>query len=311
MLVKSSFTARRLAFQSGAASPLLLGKAVIALLLVVWIAASLSGVFARLLPQPDLNEAAISPSALTTRSTQTAAGSALDIVALKGIKLFGDTVQPAPVEEVVEEPVNEEAVETKLNLELVGSFASDDQGRAYAIIANGKKQLLYRVDEDIEGFNNVKLKQVFADKVILDNRGKQEVLHMYPDGKPITSSNFAPAASSRRNRGGNTAAQALSGLSESQKLEKISDAIRFSRKTRDGKMVGFRVLPGRNRAAFEQTGLELNDVVTAIDGQTLDNLKAANKVYQEKRNATQANLTVLRGDEELTIDIDLNNININ
>ena len=55
----------------------------------------------------------------------------------------------------------------------------------------------------------------------------------------------------------------------------------------------------------------MNDVVTAIDGRLLDTLRAANKVYLEKRNATQASLTILRGDEELSIDIDLNNINLN
>ena len=76
-------------------------------------------------------------------------------------------------------------------------------------------------------------------------------------------------------------------------------------------MVGFRVLPGRNREAFEQTGLKLNDVVTAIDGQALDNLRAANQIYQEKRNATQASLTVLRGGEVLTVEVDLNNISVN
>jgi general secretion pathway protein C len=76
-------------------------------------------------------------------------------------------------------------------------------------------------------------------------------------------------------------------------------------------MLGFVVIPGRNRQVFEQTGLQLNDVVIAIDGQLLNNLKAANSIYQQKRVATQASFQVLRGEEELTIDIDLNNINLN
>lgn len=300
-------------FQRGGASPLLLGKTLIAVLLVLWIALSLSKVLWRLLPQPQLNDTVTIDSRGFAPTTKAAAAPAVDIAALKAIPLFGKEVAPVPVaEQTVTEPEPEKLEATKLNLELVGSFASEDQEQAYAIIAKGKKQELYRVKEEVAGLTNVKLTQVYADKVVLNNRGRQEVLYMYPEGKPITSSSAAisPALLSSSNAAQPRAASVAS-LNANQRLEKISDAIRFSRKTQDGKMIGFRVLPGRNRAAFEQTGLQLNDVVTAIDGQALDNLKTANQVYQQKRNATQANLTVLRGQEELTIDIDLNNININ
>ncbi|MGH1486793.1 MAG: type II secretion system protein GspC [Cellvibrionaceae bacterium] len=298
--------------QSGLVSPLLLAKGVVALLLVLWMAVSLSSVFWKLLPQPDIQEADISANAAAFSNTKKSALPPVDIDALKNIKLFGDEVQPVPVAQVAAEPVKEDVEETRLNLELVGSFANEDQKRAYAIIANGKKQELYRVDQEVAGLNNVKLRRVFAEKVILDNRGRQEALFMYPEGKPITSSRsvVSPELSNPASAE-SSSSQTLAGLNSNQRLEKISDAIRFSRKTKDGKMVGFRVLPGRNRAAFEQTGLKLNDIVTAIDGQTLDNLKSANKIYQEKRNATQASLTVLRGEEELTVDVDLNNINVN
>jgi len=298
--------------QLGAASPLLLAKGVAVVLLIAWMAVSLSGVFWRLLPQPDLKPVDISGNASAFAPVRSASAPSVDIVSLINVPLFGKEIEPAPVTEVAE--VKKEDLEaTKLNLELVGSFANENQKRAYAIIANGKKQELYRVNEEITGLSNVKLVNVASDKVIINNRGRQEALYMYPEGKPITSGvsvssgqlgspvSSAPAANT----------SALASLNPNQRLEKISDAIRFSRKTQDGQMLGFRVLPGRNRAAFEQTGLKLNDIVTAIDGQTLDNLRAANQIYQEKRNATQASLTVLRGEEELTIDVDLNNINVN
>lgn len=297
--------------QGGAASPLLLVKGLLVILLLAWMAVSLSGVFWRLLPQPELKPVDISSNVGQFAPAQSALAPPVDIASLKNVPLFGKEIEPAPVEAVVE--VEKEDLEaTKLNLELVGSFANEDQKRAYAIIANGKKQELYRVSEEITGLSNVKLVNVAADKVIINNRGRQEALYMYPEGKPISSGVSvssdqlsSPVAAPVRNT------SALANLNPNQRLEKISDAIRFSRKTQDGQMLGFRVLPGRNRAAFEQTGLKLNDVVTAIDGQALDNLRAANQIYQEKRNATQASLTVLRGEEELTIDVDLNNINVN
>lgn len=297
--------------QRGAVSLLLLGKGIVVVLLLAWMAVSLSGVFWRLLPQPDLKPVDISGDSAAFSNAQSASAPPVDIASLKSVPLFGKKIEPAPVENVAE--VKKEDLEaTKLNLELMGSFASEDQKRAYAIIANGKKQELYRVNEEITGLSNVKLVNVASDKVIINNRGRQEALYMYPEGKPISSGVSvssgqlgSPVAAPAKNT------SALANLNPNQRLEKISDAIRFSRKTQDGQMVGFRVLPGRNRAAFEQTGLKLNDVVTAIDGQALDNLRAANKIYQEKRNATQASLTVLRGEEELSIDVDLNNINVN
>jgi len=308
-----------IAGQRGSVDILLYAKVLLVLLLLVWISFSLASLFWRLLPAPsvDSNDLLAVNTAFEPESATRVR--AVDIAALKAIPLFGKEVAPAPVVEEKPEVVQENVEETRLNLTLVGSFANDiDDKKAYAIIANGRNQLLYKVDEDIEGLNNVSLLKVFADKVIIDNRGKQEALLMYPEGGTSTPSNRtaqvspfvereAPAAAPAE---GN-AAQALASLNDRQRLQKISDVIRFTRKTDNGQMVGFRVLPGRNRAGFEQTGLQLNDVVTAIDGNALNNLRAANEVYKEKRNATQASLTVLRDGSELTVDIDLNAINLN
>ena len=296
-------------------------KVLVVVLLLLWMSVSFASLFWRLFPAPVVESNELAPVNTAFEPQTTAPARSLDIAALKAIPLFGKEVAPAPVEEKEPEVVQEDVEETRLNLTLVGSFANEvDEKKAYAIIANGRAQALYRVDESLEGLNNVSLIKVFADKVILNNRGKQEALLMYPEGAAPSGSSSSVAASPfiEREAAPNTAAsstgnaaQALANLNDNQRLQKISDVIRFTRKTENGKMIGFRVLPGRNRAGFEQTGLQLNDVVTAIDGSALDNLRAANEIYKEKRNATQASLTVLRDGSELTVDIDLNSINLN
>ncbi len=292
-------------FQTGAVNVLVLVKVAIALPLLLWIAVSLSSVFWRLFPTPELSQVVAPANASTFAPVATPATSNVDINALKSIALFGkesaDDVIPV-VEESVE--VKEQVEQTSLNLKLVGSFASDNKDLGYAIIAKGKDQEVYRVGDELVGLSNVKLIGVYSERVILNNKGRQEALSMFPDGESITTVASSPKPRSARKVD-------TAGSATEVRLQKISDAIRFSRKTKDGQMLGFRVLPGRNRKAFDQTGLKLNDVVTAIDGQLLDNLKAANAVYQEKKNASQASLSVLRGEQELTIDIDLNNINLN
>lgn len=296
--------------QSNAFNPLVVLKVLCVAVLVAWMAWSLSALLWRLLPQPEINKIDVVNGAEAFSPSASKALPAVNIQSLKAIPLFGKEIAAAPVKEP--EPVKEEDLAaTKLNLELVGSFANDDQKRAYAIIANGKKQELYRVNQEISGMSNVKLVSVASDKVIINNRGRQEALFMYPEGEPISSGSVVRSTPAAVNTGTGDRSPSLAALNPNQRLEKISDAIRFSRKTQNGQMLGFRVLPGRNRAAFEQTGLKLNDVVTAIDGQVLDNLRTANQIYQTKRNATQASLTVLRGEEEISIDVDLNNINVN
>lgn len=307
-----------IAHQQGSVSLLLCAKLFVVLLLLIWMSLSFASLFWRLFPAPVVESYELATMNTAFEPQAKTPARSIDIAALKDIPLFGKEVAPAPVVEKEPEVVEENVEETRLNLTLMGSFANAvDDKKAYAIIANGRDQALYRVDEALEGLNNVKLLKVFADKVILNNRGKQEALLMYPEGESqggvssvaASSNPFIEREAPKSNESGN-AAQALASLSDNQRLQKISDVIRFTRKTENGKMVGFRVLPGRNRAGFEQTGLQLNDVVTAIDGSSLDNLRAANELYKEKRNATQASLTVLRDGSELTIDIDLNSINL-
>lgn len=290
-----------------------LGKLTAALLLSMWIAINIANTFWRLSPNPDLRETNFSVSSRAFAPAKREVLLPVDIDVLKNIALFGSEELPVPTTDVapIPEPIQETLEETRLSLSLVGSFPSQYPNMGYAIIASGREQKLYKVAEQVADLDEVKLLQVFTDRIVLSNRGRQEVLYMYPEGQPLTSTTEAiysesPSTDIDESQDSNNS---LASLSSEQRLQKISDAVRFSRKTKDGKMLGFRVLPGRNRSAFDRTGLKLNDVVTAIDGQTLDTFKVANDVYRQKRNATRASLTVLRDDEEIIIDVDLNTIN--
>ena len=61
-----------------------------------------------------------------------------------------------------------------------------------------------------------------------------------------------------------------------------------------GQVVGFRVNPGRDRQAFEALGLQAGDVVTDINGTTLNDASKGLQVFEQLGEATQANVTVLR-----------------
>jgi general secretion pathway protein C len=296
--------------QVGFVQTLSLVKVIVALSLVFWIAASLSSVIWRILPEPTLADI-ITPdnvSAFAPVNSQTRAS--VDIDQLKSIALFGK--ESTEVSVVVSVPVEiiEQVEETRLNLKLLGSYANSNKDLGYAIIAKGRDQELYKVGDEIASLNNVSLVGVYSERIVLTNNGKREALYMFPEGESYASASISSSVPVDRNQSLSEDINALE-IEDDLNVQTISDVMRFVRKAEDGKMLGFVVIPGRNRQVFEQTGLQLNDVVIAIDGQLLNNLKAANSIYQQKRVATQASFQVLRGEEELTIDIDLNNINLN
>ena len=56
----------------------------------------------------------------------------------------------------------------------------------------------------------------------------------------------------------------------SQNASRLTDIVRLAPHVQEGKVVGFRVNPGRDRESFEALGLQAGDVVTDINGIVLD-----------------------------------------
>jgi general secretion pathway protein C len=89
---------------------------------------------------------------------------------------------------------------------------------------------------------------------------------------------------------------------------RISDILRVAPHVQEGQVVGFRLTPGRDRAAFEALGLQPGDVVTDINGTVLDDPSQGLQVYQSLGEATQANVTVLRDGVPQVVVIDTSQV---
>jgi len=72
---------------------------------------------------------------------------------------------------------------------------------------------------------------------------------------------------------------------------------------RDGKFLGFQLSPGSNVAMFNQLGLQAGDIVTAVNGTTLDNPAVAMRLLQEAATASQVNLNITRNGQEVSLPI--------
>src|SRR5205809_866566 len=70
-------------------------------------------------------------------------------------------------------------------------------------------------------------------------------------------------------------------------------------------MNGFRVYPGRNRAAFMRLGLRPGDQVTAINGTPLDDRERGEQILRTLGSSSEARVTLIRGgqQQDLTLNI--------
>jgi type II secretory pathway component PulC len=124
-------------------------------------------------------------------------------------------------------------------------------------------------------------------------------------GRPAQS---APAGAGKARVGSDQNGQPTISLGEF-KQEIINNninllqVIRPSPRRENGKLIGFAVRPGTNRALFNQTGLKSGDVVTEINGMALTNNNVSRQAMQGLTTASSATLTVLRGGQPTTVQL--------
>jgi general secretion pathway protein C len=70
-------------------------------------------------------------------------------------------------------------------------------------------------------------------------------------------------------------------------------------------MVGYRVSPGKDAEQFKQLGFEPGDVVKAINGVTLDNPTNTMVLYNSLRTAADVVFELQRGDQQLSLSVNL------
>lgn len=304
-----------------------------ALLIVLWLSWSLARLFWLLAPTPEVPAARLSAAAIST-DTDGPSRAAVDIGSLKDLQLFGAADSEAGTDAApVAAPtpgIEDEAVDTKLNLVLRGVIASSDEKSARAIIADARAQAIYSPGDDIEGQQGVKLAKVLPLRVILDNRGQYESLWLYKDDpnapRPRVNYSNADLPPSRSWEGdpeelnadapemGNaTREEAMADPVDNagnptleQMSDNLSDIVAFNIHREGGRIRGYRIRPGRNAEAFESLGLQSGDIVTAVNGTSLDNPGRIMEIYRELGDATSASLEIERDGELITVDVGLN-----
>ncbi len=277
----------------------------IVVLLVVYLLAFLADMTWRLFPEPEsVNASSVTSSSVAPKSST----GKISLAKLKSLHLFGDlTAQP---QEQVQQEITD-APETRLNLTLTGVVATNIPSAAAAIIENRGTQNTYGIDDEIEG-TNATLDKVYADRVIIKNGPRRETLMLDGLEYSVESQGYTPPP--QRIASGQSISREENRLLSREVAEStralqrnpvgFADFITISPYTRDSRLVGYRIAPGKKPQLFKGAGFVSGDIVVEINGLDLTDPQQSLEAMSALREADSLQLTINRGEELLTLYLD-------
>jgi len=239
--------------------------------------------------------------ALTSRGSAGAPSSQIRLNSVVSLHLFGEAQQ---IETAASDaPID--APKTNLKLVLRGVFSHSDPDKAMAIIADAAgKEKLYRKDGQVPGGATVHT--IYFDRVILQRNGQFETLFLPRDELPSNAMAWRESPSSqevRRER----SVQAPDKLKKMKEMIKTNPQqlwkeVRIEPVLADGKIKGYRLFH-QDAQLMRSLGITKSDVITEVNGMSLDDPAALYELMGQIDTATDIRLTVERngGTEVLVV----------
>ena len=267
-------------------------------IVVVWLLVRMAWL---IVAGPDVASAPVPPVPRATQVTVSGNGSF-------NWDLFGRShTAPAPA------PVLAPASQSDLRLRGV---MSQPQG-GYAIIADGQgREEVYRVGDELPG--GARLESIETQRVIIARNGRSESLNIdearasgrqasstaRPDSAPTQ---IAPLAGMRGFQApASISAGSIAGMGNVGQINPAAMGDQIS--IMPVSSGGYRVRPGRDARLFTAVGLEINDVVTAINGQPIESEAAARALFADIMQRGEVSITVNRQGRQVTLRPDLEQI---
>ena len=249
-------------------------------------------------------------------------GRSVDVPRVQGWHLFGEAgvAPPASAAAAPEqaaatstrEGIEKGARETRLALKLRGVVASSEDGLGYAIIEHNAQQDIYAVEDTLPLPGQVTLAKVMPAQVVLDNGGTYELLELFEDSTLDTQfmqrpAQAAPAPASPAAATDGSASDVAKAYRARlyDNPQSLAEVVTVSAVRENGELLGYRIAPGREREQFEQLGFRPGDLVTSVNGISLNDPANALRLYQTMRTATEAVFDLKRDNQPLTVSVSL------
>lgn len=229
-----------------------------------------------------------------------------------------DEAQTSAETEPTPEPVA--AIEpTTLKLKLWGTVTGDSD-RSYAVIEDPRKRMqnLYREGDTVQ--DNAIVKKILREQVILTVAGKDEMLSMEkveggqqvaraPSVSAVQRPRQSPRTSPFVAGGGDSSGAAQRyELKRDQIEEAVSNVNQLMRQAkirphfRDGKPDGLTLSRIRPDSIFEQLGLKSGDIITGVDGETIESVDDALRFYNSLKSSSNVKIQIRRQGKEQDIE---------
>jgi len=264
------------------------GPTVVSFVLAVLIAAELAGIAVSLLSGP-----VKSPQPTLSRRQEVHPHAGANVQAVASAHLFGVPVADPTTQDPNNAPLS------SASLVLAGTIATEDPKHGIAIISDGGPSKVYSVGDTVNGAS---LYSVYLDHVILDRGGNLETLPLPRLFNGGSRGRMRGAADPRT-------VQAVDNVRRLvQQDPGILDQVMRTVPSYDNvakKLRGFRAYPGRNAAIFNKLGLRPGDLVTAINGQALDDPQHSQEVFNTIQSSDQVTVSIERGGQKQDISLNI------
>lgn len=273
---------------AAAAGPALVAHApaVVSAILVIALAAQLAALVWRVLAPP----ATVAPAPVAAP----ASGGSFNVSGIVNAHLFGTALAPATGDPAA-------APATSLNLVLAGTIAGNDPASGWAIIGESAQSArVFTTGATLPG--GARLREVYADRVILDRGGRLESLPL-PRLAGGTGGRNVPVAFRPQPAAEPNLADNLRQF-VAQDPQAVTEILRPQPVFAGGQQRGYRVYPGRNRARFAQLGLQPGDLVTAVNGTPLDDPNRGMEALRGVGAGSPVVLTIERGGQTTQVTVD-------
>jgi general secretion pathway protein C len=198
--------------------------------------------------------------------------------------------------------------ETQLQLKLWGTVSGDTQN-TYAVIEDTQKreQNLYRIGDTVQ---EASIKMILREKVVLSVQGVDEVLAMEEVG-----TGAAPPTMAARGRppatGPAPAIDQRISLQRAmiedafQDVNKLMTEVAITPYMQDGRPEGLAFNNIRPNSIFRRMGLRNGDVLKGVNGEQIQSVEDAMRLYQDLRSASEVQLQIQRRGQERNITYNL------
>ncbi len=178
-----------------------------------------------------------------------------------------------------------------LNVLLIGVLYHDDPRRSLAVFLFpfGQERVL-RIGNLLPEM--AQLVTILRDRVIIKRNGVREQLLLPNEGQREVLARFRARVEKQ---------QEISKVWQTftEKPEEVLRLVRLNPAEKDGKLIGVRLDHGVDQGFLGRFGLQPGDVVTWLNGETLDSYEKGMKALRELSTAQSMHFKVLRGENSL------------